>query len=544
MSDPAITVVVTCFNYGRYLPESVGSVLEQTLRDFELIVVDDGSTDDSLAVAQSLAAHDPRITVITQPNAGQPAIPRNLAISRARGRYILCLDADDRLGANVLERCKAELDADPRAGLAWARLQEVGGANTLHDHPDWSIERLRTRNYMPCTTMFRRAAWEAAGGYNTNVRGYEDWDLWLGIAEAGYTGRAAHGAVWYYRLHGAGLFEASKGHDQLRKAQIAVNRPGVFSDGVLAWAHGVLAGDPDALAVPHALGVFPVVAEPARSFTLARSASERADWYVDMDGLEAPVPGRTLAESLSAVDALGYTRVQDAAGVEVARKRASDPVVYPLPFFTGATDAADRARALAEAAERAVLVGALRTAGTFDAGRTAAYVGVAPAELAGLASEARALVQTAEPVPIQRAAELRRMAAVLRAERAQAGDAEGARRAASLEQAAARAGLEQARSVAVLAFSDELVADPALLEAYGATIAGADDITLVIVTSDPEPLVEAVAAAGLDGDDAADLIAVSAPPPGVTALLSRREHGGLPRYDETSIAALRELMAA
>lgn len=543
MSDPAVTVVITCFNYGRYLPESVGSVLEQTFTDFELIIVDDGSTDDSLAVAHGLAARDERITVITQPNAGQPAIPRNLAISRARGRYIVCLDADDRLGANVLERCKAELDADPQAGLAWARLQEVGGTNTLHDHPGWSIERLRTRNYIPCTTMFRREAWEAAGGYSTNVRGYEDWDLWLGIAEAGFTGRAAHGAVWYYRIHGAGLFEASRGHDQLRKAQIAVNRPGVFSDGVLAWARDVLAGDPVALAVPHALGVFPSAREPERPLIVTRDPSERADWYVEVDGLEAPWPGRTLSQALAAVDAQGYTRVH-AGGVEVARKRASDPVVYPLPFFTGAADAAERALALAEVAESLVLVGALRAAGTFDAGRTANYVGVAATELAGLVAEAQALIRTAEPVPVQRAGALRRIAAVLRADRIQAGDADGARGAASLERAAARAGLEQARSVAVLAFSDELVADPALLEAYGAAIAGADDMTLVIVTSDPEPLVEAVAAAGLDGADAADLIAVSAPPPGVSALLSRREHGGLPRYDETSVAGLRELIAA
>jgi hypothetical protein len=285
------------------------------------------------------------------------------------------------------------------------------------------------------------------------------------------------------------------------------------------------------------------VADPERSLVVARDPSERADWYIDVDGLEPPWPGRSLGESLATVDALGYTRVH-AEGVEVARKRASDPTVYPLPFFTRATDAAERARVLAEAAESLVLVGALRAAGTFDAGRTAAYVGVAPSALAELVSEAQSLVRSAEPVPVQRAGALGRMAAVLRADRIQAGDAEGARSAAALERAAARAGLEQARSVAVLAFSDELVADPALLEAYGAEISGVDDITLIIVTSDPEPLVQAVTAAGLAGEDAADLIAVSAPPPGVTALLSRREHAGLPRYDETSVAALRELLAA
>jgi hypothetical protein len=287
------------------------------------------------------------------------------------------------------------------------------------------------------------------------------------------------------------------------------------------------------------------VADPARPLTVARDRAERADWYVDVDGLESPWPGRALSEALAALDGLGYTRVH-ADGAEVACKRATDPVVYPLPFFAAPTDDAERARALAAVAEDLILVGALRAGSSFDAGRTAAYVGVTTDELPELLSEAQTLARSAEavPVPVERAGALGRIAGLLRAERIQAGDAEGAWSAASLARAAARAGLEQAKNVAVLAFSDELVADPALLEAYGAAISGRDDMTLVIVTSDPEPLVELVAAAGLDGEDTADLIAVSVPPPGVAALLSRREHGGLPRYDETSVAELRELMAA
>ena len=540
MSDPAVTVVITCFNYGRYLPESVGSVLDQTFTDFELIVVDDGSTDDSLAIARRLAAGDERITVITQPNSGQPAIPRNVAIGRGRGRYIVCLDADDRLGPNVLERCVDELDADPRAGLSWAQMQQFGDCDKLCPHLDWSLDRLKSWNFLPCTTMFRREAWQAAGGYSTNVRAFEDWDLWLGIAEAGFTGRAAHGAVWHYRIHGAGLYLASNEHDQLRKAQVAVNRPGMFSDGVLAWARGVLAEDPRALTVPHELGHFPMMFDPPRRATVARDRAERADWYVDIDGLEGPWPGRTLAESLATIDALGYTRVH-VDGVEVARKRASDPVVCPLPFFAGVPGDAERSSALAAVLEDLLVAGVLRSGGQLDAGRTAAYVGVSPLALSELLSEAQSLARGADSVPVARAQELARMAAVIRAEHAVAGDADGASRAAALAHSAARAGLEQARGVAILAFSDELVADPALLRAYGATVSGEDDVTLVIVTGDPEPLIEAVAAAGLDGDGTADLIAVDMPPPGVHAVLSRREHGGLPRYDETSIEAVRAL---
>jgi hypothetical protein len=543
MTDPAVTVVVTCFNYGRWLSESVGSVLAQTFTDFELLIVDDGSTDDSLDAARRLAAGDERITVITQPNSGQPAIPRNLAISRARGRYIVCLDADDRLGPNVLERCAAELDADPRAGLSWAQLQEFGNSDKLCPHLDWSLDRLRSWNFLPCTTMFRRDAWEAAGGYNTNVRGFEDWDLWLGIAESGFIGRAAHGSVWYYRIHAAGLYLASNEHDQLRKAQIAVNRPGIFSDSVLAWARGVLSGDPCALAVPHELAHYPMLFDPPQRPTVARDGAGRADWYVDIDELEGPWPGRTLAETLATIDALGYTRVH-VDGVEVARKRASDPVVCPLPFFAGVPDDGERARVLAAVVEDLLVVGALRAGGQLDAVRTAVYVGVSPRALPELLSEAQSLACAEDSVPLARARELGRMAAVMRAEHALAGDADGMLRAAALERSAAQAGLEQARGLAILAFSDELIADPALLQAYGAAVTGEDDVTLVIVTDDPRPLIEAVAAAGLDGEGTADLIAVDAPPPGVHALLSRREHGGLPRYDETSIGTLRARVAA
>ncbi len=364
MSDPAVTIIVACFNYGRWLPESVGSVLDQTFSDFELVIVDDGSTDDSLDVARRLAAGDERVTVITQPNSGQPAIPRNLGIGRARGRYIVCLDADDRLGPNVLEVCAAALDADPKAGMAWVQMQEFGASDRLFPYSEWSLEVLKRRNIVPCTAMFRRDASDAAGGYSLNVRGYEDWDHWLGIAHAGFTGRPVPGAVFYYRVHEGGVFDQSLGRDQRLKAQIVVNRSGVFGDGVVAWAEGVLASDPAALAIGWEVGLIPDFA--------------------------------------------------------------------PLP----------------------------------------------------------------------------------------------------------RAGLEAARNVAILAFSDELVADPALLGAYGAAISGTDDVTLVIVTGDPEPLVRAVEAAGLDGDGTADMIAVSEAPAGVVAVFSRREHRGLPRFDESSIGAL------
>lgn len=540
MSDPAVSVVIACYNYARWLPESVGSVLAQTLTDFELLIVDDGSTDDSLAVARRLAAGDNRVTVIAQPNAGQPAIPRNLAIDRAVGRYIVSLDADDKLGPTVLERCAAALDADPCAGLAFVQQQDFGFSDMLHPHLDWSLERLKSGNCIPCTAMFRRAAWHAAGGYSTNVRGYEDWDLWLGIAEAGFTGCAVRGELWYYRRHEGGVYIESAGGDQRLKAQVVVNRCGVVSDGVLEWAQGVLAGDEAALAVPQHPGFVPDVPDPPHPLSIARDRSERADWYIDVDGLEGPWASRTLQESLAVVDALGYTRVH-ADGAEVARKRGSDAVRCPVPFLIGPTDDVARARKLGEALEELIVAHALRAGTTLDAVRTAAYLGVPIAEVPGLVSEAQSLMQTPGPVPVAQAATLGRMAGVLRS---LAGNDEDAERATRLERAAERAGLEEARAVAILGFAEELIAAPELLAAYRAAVSGDDDATLLIVTHDPAPLVAAVAAAGLDNESSADLLAVPMAPPGVDAVLSRREHSGLPRFDETSVDALRALVAA
>jgi hypothetical protein len=543
MSDPVVSVVIACFNYAHTLPDAVGSVLAQSLEDFELTIVDDGSSDDSLAVARSLAT-DPRVTVVAQENSGQPAIPRNRAIERARGRFVVSLDADDKLGPTALEVCAATLDADDRAGLAYPQQQDFGFSDQLHQHLDWSLDRIKRFNHLPSATMFRRAAWEAAGGYSTNVRGYEDWDLWLGIAEAGFAGRPARGALWHYRKHGGGVYAEAKGGDQRLKAQVVLNRAGLYGDGVVAWARGVLAGDPAALAVQSPVGVVPDVPDPQRPLRLARDRAERADWYVDVDDLEGPWPERPLADALELVDRLGYTRVH-AGGAEVARKRGTDPLVCPIPFFRGPAGDAERARALAAAVEDLAVVHALRGDTSLDAGRTATHLGVAPADVAGLVSEAQALMRSGGPVPVARAAALGRLAGVLRRDRALAGDTPGAERAAALERAAARAGLEDARRVAILAFADELVADPALLRAYGTAVSAGDDATLVIVApGDAEPLVAAVAAAGLDGDASPDLLAVEARPAGVDAVFSRNEHGGLPRFDDTSLAGLRELLDA
>ena len=110
-SLPEVSVIIPCFNYAHYLIEAVTSVLNQTYQNFEIIIVNDGSTDNFHEVAELiLSEYDQnKIKILSQKNAGQPAIVRNNGIKEAKGKYILCLDADDKIHVNFLEKCVTPL---------------------------------------------------------------------------------------------------------------------------------------------------------------------------------------------------------------------------------------------------------------------------------------------------------------------------------------------------------------------------------------------------------------------------------------------------
>ena len=114
---PLVSIIMPTYNYGRFIADAIGSIMRQTVQDFEIIVVDDGSTDETPAILASLA--NPRLTVVRQENAGTPAA-RNRGRSVARGAYISWLDADDTWRPNFLERHLAVLEAEPELGFTFS----------------------------------------------------------------------------------------------------------------------------------------------------------------------------------------------------------------------------------------------------------------------------------------------------------------------------------------------------------------------------------------------------------------------------------------
>jgi glycosyltransferase involved in cell wall biosynthesis len=197
---PAISVIIPCYNLGSYLEEAVGSVLGQTLHDFEVIVVDDGSTDEFTRLL--LDNFDrPKTRLIRQSNQGLAAA-RNHGIRQAAGRYICCLDADDRLRPEFFERAFAVLETQPDVGFVTGYFQMFGEREDVFRYDTCKFPDMLVYNQAVEPAIFRRVAWDKAGGYceTFSFSGIEDWDLWLTILELGYRADVIPEIVWEYRI--------------------------------------------------------------------------------------------------------------------------------------------------------------------------------------------------------------------------------------------------------------------------------------------------------------------------------------------------------
>ena len=190
---PKVSVIVPTFNVAPYVGECLASVRAQTLPGWECIVVDDGSTDETVQRVREFA--DPRIRLIAQPNRGVSSA-RNAGLANAGGAYVLFLDGDDLLHPQALQRLSAQLDAHPQAvaayGNAWLIFEDGGPypQKPLRWRASWSgnlLERLmRWKTFLPMgSTLARASSARELGGFRTQLRLSEDWEFWCRLAALG-----------------------------------------------------------------------------------------------------------------------------------------------------------------------------------------------------------------------------------------------------------------------------------------------------------------------------------------------------------------------
>jgi glycosyltransferase involved in cell wall biosynthesis len=190
---PRVSVIVPAYNAAAYLPDAIDSVVRQTYTDWELVVVDDGSVDNTRSLVGSYGARlQDKLRYVYQPNRGLPAA-RNAAIRNSRGEFIALLDADDRCMPRRLELSVAALDRHPRAGLVHGRVTRIDVAGNLIDRPQLDSRYLsgnikrhlytrRAHIFCP-TAMFRKHCITAVGYFDETMRATEDRDMWFRIAE-------------------------------------------------------------------------------------------------------------------------------------------------------------------------------------------------------------------------------------------------------------------------------------------------------------------------------------------------------------------------
>lgn len=193
---PLVSVVIPAYNAEAYLERTLRSVLSQTYQNLEIIVVDDGSTDRTAAIACELAATDPRLQILHQKNAGVAAA-RNLGIQRAKGEFIAPIDADDIWYAeNIEKQVHCFLHADESIGVVYSWSVDIDDEDNPLGECDASLIQGDVYNTLVChnfignasATMIRRTCLNQVGGYNCtlkdlNAQGCEDWDLYLRLAE-------------------------------------------------------------------------------------------------------------------------------------------------------------------------------------------------------------------------------------------------------------------------------------------------------------------------------------------------------------------------
>jgi glycosyltransferase involved in cell wall biosynthesis len=231
---PLVSVVIPCYKYAHYLGDALRSVLAQTHRDLEVIVVDDGSPDDVASVVAEFS-HDPRVGLIQQTNRGVSAA-RNRGIEESKGTYLNFLDADDWLAATKLEEQARILDEHHDIGFVYC--DHVYVYEDGEEGPEASILCARASAerealggdifaslmagayFAPHTVLTRRTVLEDIGYCDESLGGYADWDLWVRAAGAGHVAYYLDKKLVYYRMHAQSMTKDQEHMDADRLAAL------------------------------------------------------------------------------------------------------------------------------------------------------------------------------------------------------------------------------------------------------------------------------------------------------------------------------------
>ncbi len=230
-SFPLVSVIIPVYNQAEFLPETVESVVNQTYRYWECLIINDGSTDNSAEVAQRLIEKysDYNIKLYSKKNGGL-ADARNYGIERALGDYILPLDSDDLILPEMLKKTVSVLLANKNISIVGTDTLRFGEINNSYQTQGLKLEIMKYLDTLNYCSLYRKSVWKEVGGYNVNmVYGYEDWNFWISCAELGFQEKKVPEYLFKYRIRKNSMLTGSKQKDDILKARIILNHPKIYN---------------------------------------------------------------------------------------------------------------------------------------------------------------------------------------------------------------------------------------------------------------------------------------------------------------------------
>lgn len=194
-----VSIIMPCYNDGKYIMEAISSIKDQTYTNWELIIVDDGS-DDQETINIINQIHDYNIRIYHTEHL-RPAGARNYGISKAEGTYILPVDSDDKIAKTYLEKAVLEIEKSEDIGIVYCKAELFGEKSGPWDLPDYSFRTMLLDNIVFVTALFYKEDWQKVGGFSTTMAaGMEDYDFWLSIMALGRKIYQIPEVLFYYRI--------------------------------------------------------------------------------------------------------------------------------------------------------------------------------------------------------------------------------------------------------------------------------------------------------------------------------------------------------
>jgi glycosyltransferase involved in cell wall biosynthesis len=245
-----ISVIIPLFNQGHFLDKTIQSIINQTYQNFEIIIVNDGSTDNSLTIANNIQNKFPnhKIILFSHENHGK-GFTRNKGVKESSGNYICILDADDMIASTYLETSLQYFESDKNLGWVIPQTFQFGSKhNNLHWTWNYNFIHSLIQCPAPVSAIYRKQIWTEVGGYCETMTDREDWDFWICAGELGWYGKTTDTVEFLYRKHDVRWGERSEINIASKK-EIIMRHPWFyknFSDQQLTSA-----------ATFHPTGVFP-----------------------------------------------------------------------------------------------------------------------------------------------------------------------------------------------------------------------------------------------------------------------------------------------